>query len=684
MSDRAVIYKHQQEIRINNLFIEQLIHLTENDESVNALKNTLSKNISISNKQAKLFAILDNENIEKFIVKKQTFEKNIYINILSEIKNGKSEGRIEVQDIIYYWFLKKISANNKNKLLTVNVLSPSTKSEFIDFFGLPFFISGFLLCWSMVWASIILSSLISKLELQKQVVSEQAEVIEKARDEALYANSAKSNFLANMSHEIRTPLTSVVGFAESCLDIDQSIKQRSTAIKTIIKSSKHLMHIINEILDLSKIEAGKLEVEMLPCSAIDIIDEINPIVSGLAKEKGLSLSVNYNYPLPKNVNTDPLRLKQILLNLFSNAIKFTSDGFVNLNVSYESKTSQLIFEVVDSGIGLLAEHVDKIFLPFEQSDSSITRKYGGTGLGLALSKQLTEMLNGTLVVESQIDEGSRFIVSLKVTEEEKGNLIYEHQVKKRLEKSNIEDTEIPRLSGKILVAEDNEDIQALVKLLFNKMGIIPDIVENGKLVIERALESEYDLVFMDVQMPVMDGITAMNELKRQGYSKPVIAMTANAMQKDREECFAAGFTDFISKPISRDIFYETLEQYLTLVSKESGDKTLLTSDLLHKEPDLIDLIDKFILRLPIMRDAIVKAHIDQQGEELSGLIHQMKGVGGGYGYPMLTKLCEKMEFQIESQNNDNVSALIDDLKDMVEEILAGHDENHKIAEQAQP
>lgn len=216
----------------------------------------------------------------------------------------------------------------------------------------------------IIWGAIILSSLVNKLQNQKKILTNQAADIKKARDQALDANSAKSIFLANMSHEIRTPLTSIIGFAESCLDTNQPIQERSKAIKIIIKSGKHLMVIINEILDFSKIEAGKLEIKLMPFSVIEDIDDINQLVSIMAEEKGLTFSINYTYPLPEKIISDSLRLKQILINLCSNAIKFTEKGSVNLNVSYKTESSNLIFEIVDTGIGMSVEQIEKIFKPF--------------------------------------------------------------------------------------------------------------------------------------------------------------------------------------------------------------------------------------------------------------------------------------------------------------------------------
>ena len=685
--DRAINYKHRQEEDTYSVLAEQFVRLSVENKTTKDINTTLAENINIKNQPAGFFAILDNNRDATFVYEKQTAKADVFNHIHPFIKekNNLIEGQVKHNGILYFWLIRVLPGytDKNNALLMVYPLSASVVTEVLEFFGLPFYISGFLLLWLMVWASIILSSLVTKLQKQKQVLSDQSADIEKARDEALHANQAKSHFLANMSHEIRTPLTSIIGFAESSLDIHQSMKERSKATKTIIRSSKHLMHLINEILDLSKIEAGKFEMETMPVSILEVLEEVNQIVSITAEEKGLTFGINYSYPLPEKIISDQLRLTQILLNLCSNAIKFTNKGHVYLNVSYKPDSSSLIFEVIDTGIGMSAEQMEKIFKPFEQADTTTTRKFGGTGLGLTLSKQLSEMLNGELTVESSINKGSHFFVKFEIIEIENSSYIYSNTYKNMPEKLSQANIEIPKLKGKVLLAEDNRDIQDLVKLLFKKVGIELDVVDNGKMAVKNVIESDYDLVFMDIQMPVMDGITAMKQLKRRDYNKPIIAMTANAMKKDRDECNAAGFSGFISKPINRNELYLTLMQYLKPNKTFESNKTMLTSELLSDDPDLIDLIDKFMARLPTMQDAINLAHTDKKEEELSGLIHQMKGVGGGYGYPALTELCAKIEFQIESQDPENVSQLIHEFNLIVKEILAGRDENHKIAELAQ-
>ena len=292
------------------------------------------------------------------------------------------------------------------------------------------------------------------------------------------------------------------------------------------------------------------------------------------------------------------------------------------------------------------------------------------------------MLNGELTVESLVSIGSRFTVTIEIVEVEKGKYIYTGANKDTTEKRIEKNIEVPKLKGKVLLVEDSKPIQDLLKLIIEKVGVELDIVDNGREAVKTVSESHYDLVFMDIQLPIMDGLTAMKELIQQGYKQPVIAMTANAMKKNRDDCNEAGFSNFISKPVDRKELYLLLMTYLKENKIIDKVKPMLTSNLLIEEPELIDLVDKFIVRLPIMRDVINQSYKEQKFEALSDLIHQMKGVGGNYGYSMLTELCAKIEFQIENQDSTKTARLIKEFNVMVDQIIAGSDENHKIANQA--
>lgn len=665
---------------------EKSLAITKDFKKNNSLDHVFNNILDLPGENH-AWIILDNNNNIIFPKQiKNLFSNDILLFPLNNLKNSSNQnGIINVKADAYLWVKTQLQGLDYS-LFYIHKPPGSSYSRRFSKLASRLLIVGLIITWVAVWFSLVLSTTITKQIKYHQDAEEELnsanQLLIEAKNSAEKANQTKSEFLSNMSHEIRTPLTSIIGFAESCQDSDQTEKEQSLAIVTIIKSGKHLMRIINEILDFSKVEAGKLEIEMVPVYVMEMLDDINQLISIMAEEKGLTFCINYTYPLPEKVMSDPLRIKQILINLCSNAIKFTEQGHVYLNVAYLTKSSSLIFEVIDTGVGVEVEQQEKIFRSFEQADSSTTRNFGGSGLGLTLSKRLAKMLNGEISVVSTVNKGSCFTVKLEVVEPENSVFIHDNTYKNTIEKSNEKITEIPKLMGKVLVAEDNEDIRELVKLIIKKVGVELDVVANGQEAVEKAIESEYDLVFLDIQMPVMDGLTAMKELKQQGYRKPVIAMTANAIKNDRNMYNEVGFSNFISKPINRDYLYLLLSQYLKPMKNSKSERTVLTSNLLIKEPDLIDLIDKFISRLPIMRDAINLAHKSNKEDELSGLIHQMKGVGGGYGYPMLTELCKKIEFQIENQDYEKLNDLIEAFNAMAVKIIEGSDENHKIAEQA--
>lgn len=331
--------------------------------------------------------------------------------------------------------------------------------------------------------TIIISRYIANYVLEKnQKLRSASEQMTIAYEKAEEATALKSEFLATMSHEIRTPLTAIIGFAETTLFSDQSKEQRLNSIQTIIRSGKHLLQVVNDILDLSKVEANKLEIEYVETAVIEMLTDIERIERPLAEEKLIDFSIKYIYPFPDKINSDQLRVKQILLNLCNNALKFTDAGHVTINVSYVDD-EYLLFEVIDSGIGISKKQQDLIFQPYRQADSSTTRKFGGTGLGLSLSKLLAERMGGSLSVVSELGKGSQFKLSLpchlledsKILTGDTGKVV------------SVEDKDItaPRaLKGNVLLAEDNVDNQDLFSIYLNRIGVDVSIVENGKLAVE--------------------------------------------------------------------------------------------------------------------------------------------------------------------------------------------------------
>jgi signal transduction histidine kinase/ActR/RegA family two-component response regulator len=396
-----------------------------------------------------------------------------------------------------------------------------------------------------------------------------------AKEIADLANKSKTNFLANMSHEIRTPMTAILGFADTIRDSNtrsKAPKDQIEAIDTIKRNGEHLILIINDILDLSKIEAGKLEVEKIKCSPIQIVADVQSLMQVKAKDKDLPLEIEFAGPLPKTIKSDPTRLRQILINVVGNAIKFTDSGSIRIVTSFindpQETTDQpmIQFEVIDTGIGMTQEQADKLFEAFSQAETSTARKYGGTGLGLNISKHLALLLGGDIAIESTPDKGSTFRIRV-ATNSLEGVTILDNPSTALLSKAPPKPIADPtHLCARVLLAEDGLDNQRLISYVLKKVGVQITVVENGKLALEAALEAEekgsaFDVVLMDMQMPVMDGYEATRQLRRRGYEGAVIALTAHAMDGDRVKCLDAGCDDFATKPIDQPKLIALIAQY---------------------------------------------------------------------------------------------------------------------------
>ena len=530
------------------------------------------------------------------------------------------------------------------------------------------------------------NQMLVQLEEYRRQIDQKAIEARRAQEEALLASKAKSQFLANMSHEIRTPLTAIIGYAETLLEPNPSHEERLKAISTIIRSGKHLLDIINDILDLSKIEAERVEIEKIEISPVALLEEIGNLVRMKAEEKGLTFGINYQFPLPATIVSDPIRIKQVLLNLISNAIKFTDSGYVYVNVSCAFASNKMCFEVVDSGIGLTEQQIEKIFTKFTQADASTTRQYGGTGLGLALSRELTELLGGNLTVTSQPGAGSTFRATIDTGLLERVELV--HAVAPRDRDDTVTRTAGAgnvRFTGTVLLAEDNLDNQQLISLWLRKMGLVVRVAENGRAAVEMARREPFDLVLMDMQMPVMSGIEAVESLIANGCPAPVIALTANAMKEDRDQCLRAGCREFITKPVSREQLQDLVSRYLpsekVAVCPEAQP---IRSLLLDEEPGLEYLVERFISRLPQLLQGFEKRAMNGDWEELRREIHQLKGSGGAYGFPVLTDLACRIETALERQRYAEVGNRLAELRDVAARICGSGKLLARPAEAAEP
>ncbi|MCC9605324.1 response regulator [Blastopirellula sp. JC732] len=404
------------------------------------------------------------------------------------------------------------------------------------------------------------------------------QLIEASKD-AEAANRSKSEFLANMSHEIRTPMTAIIGYAEELKEageIERAPKERVFALETILRNGHHLLQVINDVLDLSKIEAGKLDVYLQPASPVRIVSDVLALMHLRASQKGLRLENEFCGPMPASITTDATRLRQILINLIGNAIKYTEEGTVSLRtrlINIGSDDPHLEFEVVDSGIGMTEEEMQRIFLPFEQANTSMSRKYGGTGLGLSISIRLTELLGGMMWCESNPGHGSAFrftIATGDLTNVKISNCADDYNWVP-VNASSIPSAGVS-IEGRLLLVEDGPDNQRLLRLILEKAGAEVTIANDGRDGVDLVLTSRrqgmpFDLILMDMQMPILDGYQATRMLRTEGVRTPIVALTAHAMSGDRQRCLDAGADEYLTKPVNRSLLLETIAGFLQLSAK---------------------------------------------------------------------------------------------------------------------
>jgi len=383
------------------------------------------------------------------------------------------------------------------------------------------------------------------------------------------ASAAKSQFLANMSHEIRTPMTAILGYADLLAEKENDPTQ-SEYVEIIKHNGKFLLEIINDILDLSKIEAGKIEIVREPVDPRTLIDEVCSMMQIRAREKELDLNFHVDHDVPEYVECDRIRLRQILINLIGNAVKFTSAGGIDVVVRYQRDMEPplLSIEVIDSGVGLSPETQRVLFTPFAQGDSAVSKRYGGTGLGLAISQRLAQMLGGDITVSSQLGKGSKFFCTVAAR---RSNVAETNQDEQRRDSVNGSiSAELQTLSCTVLVVDDRRDIHFLTKHFLTKAGAVVQCVEDGLQAIERltpgaSADEEFDLVLLDMHMPRMDGYETATQLRQLGFQKPIIALTADAMEHDRKRCLEVGCNAHLSKPIDAQALIDLIWQFTSNV-----------------------------------------------------------------------------------------------------------------------
>lgn len=404
-----------------------------------------------------------------------------------------------------------------------------------------------------------------ELGTQKRLLKEQVEELRAAKDIAERANQLKSSFLANMSHEIRTPLGALIGFTDLLRDDNLDRPTRLEYLDIIERNGQILVRLIDDILDLSKVEAGHLEIEDLEVSPLDTAQEVLSLLHEKAAKKEIFLKFESSSNVPAKIVCDPMRLRQILTNIIGNAIKFTEKGGVTVRADVQpgkDGADSMTFYIEDTGIGMDESQAARLFQPFVQADNTMSRRFGGTGLGLILSKRLANLMGGDLkIVKSAANIGSVFEIQIamrpnaKARQQPFGALI--------LPKTPVEKKQA-LLGRKILVVEDSADNQLLVKSILHESGASVDCAKDGQEGVEKALEGNYDVVLMDIQMPVLNGYEAVEKLRSQTYRKPIIALTANAMRGELEKFAKIGFDEYLTKPLKQNELLDKVIYYSNL------------------------------------------------------------------------------------------------------------------------
>ncbi len=494
-------------------------------------------------------------------------------------------------------------------------------------------------------------------------LQEQTDRADAARAEADSANRAKSSFLANMSHELRTPLSAIIGYSELLLG-RVTEEQRIEYASVVRRNGEHLLTLLNDVLDLSKIEADKMTVSLQDVSVRRVLADVESLMRVIATERGLDLELSADAPFPRTVQADATRLRQVLLNLVGNAIKFTQVGGVRIRVRCESSPSRLVIAVEDTGPGLSAEQQSRLFEAFSQVDDDSDVAHEGTGLGLHISRRLARLMHGDLQVSSTPGQGSVFSLWLPIAVQDAGQLVSDVMGSLRPVAPNVQVGAKELDKARILLAEDGADNRRLLKTLLESSGAHVDVAEDGKEAMDSALAALhlgkiYDVVLMDMEMPKLDGFEATARLRTQGYRGPIFALTAHGMATHRDRTRTAGCNAHFVKPIDRRALIDSIRDLLPDAPPLSVNSDALRSTL-AEDPTLADLIPGFIKSLERFRDQLQQANAARDLRRLAQLAHDLAGVGGSYGFDEITDAARALEAAPEggARTDRAVAALV--------------------------